>query len=41
MGPEVAGSNFGLIMMLARRPVGFDHVSGEGVDLIRRHLAMP
>jgi uncharacterized protein (TIGR03083 family) len=40
MGPEVAGSNFGLIMMLARRPVGFDHVSGEGVDLIRRHLAM-
>jgi uncharacterized protein (TIGR03083 family) len=39
-GPEVRGTNFGLIMVLARRPIGFDHVSGEGVDLIRRHLAV-
>ena len=39
-GPEVRGTNFGLIMLLARRPVGFEHVSGEGVELIRRHLAL-
>jgi len=39
-GPEVTGTNFGLIMLLARRPIGFDHVSGDGVDLIRRHLAV-
>src|ERR1019366_3189785 len=39
-GPEVHGTNFGLIMVLARRPIGFDHVSGEGVDIIRRHLAV-
>ncbi|HEY5121713.1 MAG TPA: maleylpyruvate isomerase family mycothiol-dependent enzyme [Acidimicrobiales bacterium] len=39
-GPEVRGTNFGLIMLLARRPIGFEHVSGEGVDLIRRHLAL-
>jgi len=39
-GPEVRGTNFGLIMLLARRPIGFDHVSGEGVDLIRRHLSV-
>ncbi len=40
VGPEVRGSNFGLIMLLARRPIGFEHVSGEGVDLVRRHLAL-
>jgi uncharacterized protein (TIGR03083 family) len=39
-GPEVRGTNFGLLMLLARRPVGFENVSGEGVDLIRRHLAL-
>ena len=39
-GPEVTGTNFGLIMLLARRPIGFDHVNGDGVDLIRRHLAV-
>jgi uncharacterized protein (TIGR03083 family) len=39
-GPEARGTNFGLIMLLARRPIGFEHVSGEGVDLIRRHLAL-
>ena len=39
-GPEVRGTNFGLIMLLARRSIGFDHVTGEGVDLIRRHLAL-
>jgi uncharacterized protein (TIGR03083 family) len=38
-GPEVRGTNFGLIMVLARRPVGFDHVGGEGVDILRRRLA--
>ncbi|MDH2903602.1 MAG: maleylpyruvate isomerase family mycothiol-dependent enzyme [Actinomycetota bacterium] len=37
-GPEVRGTNFGLIMTLARRPLGFDHVSGEGVEVIRRRL---
>ena len=39
-GPEVRGTNFGLIMLLARRPIGFEHVSGDGVHLIRRHLAV-
>ena len=39
-GPEVRGTNFGLIMLLARRPIGFEHVSGDGVDLVRRHLAV-
>jgi len=39
-GPEVKGTNFGLIMLLSRRSIGFDHVSGEGVDLVRRHLAV-
>jgi uncharacterized protein (TIGR03083 family) len=38
-GGVVSGTNFGLIMLLARRPVGFDHVSGEGVDVFRQHLA--
>jgi hypothetical protein len=38
-GSVVSGTNFGLIMLLARRPVGFDHVSGDGVDVFRRHLA--
>lgn len=37
-GPEVRGTNFGLIMMLARRPIGFEHVRGEGVEVIRRRL---
>lgn len=37
-GPQVSGSNFGLMMMLARRPVGFEYVSGEGVDLVRWRL---
>lgn len=39
-GPEVRGTNFGLLMLLARRPIGFEHVSGDGVELIRRHLAL-
>lgn len=37
-GPEVRGSNFALLMLLARRPVAFEHVSGEGVESVRRHL---
>jgi uncharacterized protein (TIGR03083 family) len=39
-GPEVRGTNFGLITLLARRSIGFEHVSGEGSDLLRRHLAL-
>jgi uncharacterized protein (TIGR03083 family) len=39
VGPEVWGTNFGLIMLLARRPLGVDEVSGPGVDIVRRHLA--
>ncbi len=38
-GPEVRGTNFGLIMLLARRPLGFEHVSGEGVGIIAQRLA--
>lgn len=37
-GQEVRGSNFGLLMLLARRPVALDHVSGEGVGLMRQRL---
>jgi len=38
-GPTVTGTNFGLLMLLARRPVAFDHVSGDGVEVVRAHLA--
>lgn len=31
-GREVRGTNVGLIMGLARRPIGFDHWGGEGAD---------
>lgn len=37
-GPEVRGTNFALIMALMRRPVGFDHVEGDGVDILRGRL---
>ena len=39
-GPEVRASNFGLIEVLARRPLGLEHVEGEGVELLRRHLGV-
>ena len=37
-GPEVRGTNFGLLEVLARRPLGLEHVNGEGVAQLRTRL---
>lgn len=37
-GRKVRGANYGLIMALARRPIGVDHLGGEGADTLRGQL---